>query len=99
MDIKLQFENEFSLHNFLDKEYFVNDGYKSIYNAFMIVKPKNQIILKSILKIIHNVSIKNLGENPWEPTGPKLIGSYYNREDQKLELVHYGPASFETVRN
>jgi len=98
MDIKLQFQNDFTLHKFIDKEYFVRDGHKSIYNAFIVVQKRNPILFKSILKIIHNVANKNLGENPWEPTGPKLIGSYYEW-DTKLELVHYGPVTNETVRN
>ena len=38
MDIKLQFENNFTLYDFINKEYFVRDGEKSVYNAFMVVK-------------------------------------------------------------
>jgi len=98
MDIKLEFVGDASLYRFLDKEYFVNDGEKSIYNAFMVLKKHNPMMKACIIRIVNNVATQTMGDTPWDPTGPRLVGSHYDWTIP-LELLHFGPTSNETIRN
>ena len=98
MDIKLEFISDYSLYNFIDKEYYVFDGGNNIYNAFMISEPGNKFLLESILNIVHNVANNFYGNTPWEPTGPGLIGKYYDWSN-KPYFTHYGPKQSETVHD
>ena len=98
LDIKLQFVN-CDLNHFIDKEYFVCDGKSSIYNSFLICKKNNIVLLKSILQIVYNVSIEYYGTTPYSITGPLLIGKIHESyNNTRLQLIHYGPKSNETIR-
>lgn len=107
MDIKLQFCEGYNLNKFMDKEYFANAGYLEhnekrigIYNAFMICKKNNAILLKTIMNIVYNVTIKHYGRTPYSITGPLLIGKIFETSEDKpcLSLIHYGPKYSETIR-
>ena len=107
MDIKLQFCEGYNLNRFMNKEYFANAGYLEhnekrigIYNAFMICKKNNPILLKSIINIVYNVTIKYYGRTPYSITGPLLIGKIFETSEDKpcLSLIHYGPKYSETIR-
>ena len=88
MDIKLK--TNVRLNKFLDKEYFVMDdpdyfnGKLGLFNAFMISKPNNEIFNKCIERVIKNVDNNFYGENPYQPTGPGLLGNIW-REMGLLE--------------
>jgi mannosyltransferase OCH1-like enzyme len=90
MDIKYTPINGFRFYNLLEKEHLVldiNENY--VYNAFMVCKPENQILLKAIYKICQNVRYKNYGSNILEPTGPALLGSLYSNEEKKnFDMKH-----------
>ena len=99
LDIKLQFCNNYTLHDFIDKEYFVKDGTGSIYNAFLVCKKENPVLLKTIQHIVENVSNNYYGETPYNPTATRLLGKIYELYHKPIfELTHYGPRSYETVR-
>jgi len=107
MDIKLQFCEGYNLNKFMDKEYFANASYLEydikrigIYNAFMICKKNNTILLKTIMNIVYNVTIKHYGRTPYSITGPLLIGKIFETSQDKpcLSLIHYGPKYSETIR-
>lgn len=99
LDIKLQFCNNYTLHDFIDKEYFVNDGTGSIYNAFLVCKKGNPVLLKTIQHIVENVSNNYYGETPYSPTATRLLGKIYELYHKPIfELTHYGPKSYETVK-
>jgi len=80
----MQCINGFTLSSVLDREYYVRDGditlnnvtYASIYNGMMTCAPKNPLLLSVIANIVYNVSVRFMGNNPWESTGPRLLGSH-----------------------
>jgi mannosyltransferase OCH1-like enzyme len=107
MDIKLQFCNGYTLNDFTDKEYFANAPYIEdnkkrigIYNAFMISKKDNPILLKSILHIVLNIIKNYYGNTPFYMTGPILIGKIVETSSIRpnLSLLHYGPKNKETIK-
>ena len=79
--------NEFKLIHLIQKEHFVLDSDKNgIYNAFMVCKPGNEILLKAINKIVENVKHRYYGSNYLEPTGPNLLIKYFS-EQEKNSLI------------
>ncbi len=91
-DIKYQPINNFKYSDLLfdDKEYYVRDrdvGGSGVYNALLICKPKNQILLKCINKIIENCKKKYYGMSALEPTGPLLMKNFFTtKEIKELEM-------------
>jgi mannosyltransferase OCH1-like enzyme len=91
-DIKYQPLKGFKYSELLfnDMEYFVRDCDKSgkgIYNALLICKSKNQILLKCINKILDNNQKKYYGTSSLEPTGPLLMKNFFTtNEINSLEL-------------
>ncbi len=91
-DIKMQPINGFKYSELLknNKEYYVRDydiSGRGIYNAVLICKPKNQILLKSINQIIENCKNKYYGKSTLYPTGPMLLKSYFTeKEIDDLEM-------------
>jgi len=83
LDVKFVPINGFKFLNILDREYWVldRDG-KGIYNAFMVCKKNNRILLSAIKKIVENVKNKYYGESPLVPTGPKLLIQYFTDEEK-----------------
>ena len=107
MDIKLKLSNGVNLNMFLDNDYFANGGYIEnnrtrigIYNAFMITRKANPILLNSIKHIVFNIAIKFYGTSPCSITGPLLVGKVVEASKKKpnLDLKHYGPKLKETIR-
>jgi mannosyltransferase OCH1-like enzyme len=95
MDIKFQPVNGFKFIVLTDKEHFVLDRSfylnikksSGIFNALMITKKYNPILLKSIETIVYNVKNKYYGENCLHPTGPALLGQiYFNSIDNLNDL-------------
>lgn len=100
LDIKYEPINNFKFIDLIDKEYFVKDreghwidNQIGVYNALMITYPKNEILLKCINQIVKNVSSLYYGYNSLYPTGPGLLGSYfdisYNFEIKFSECAKY----------
>lgn len=86
IDIKYTSCKYQKLIHFIDKEHFVMDcDKKGIYNAFMICKPGNKLLLDCINQIVINVKNKYYGSSFLEPTGPKLL---YNKMKER-EHIHY----------
>jgi hypothetical protein len=96
------------IHNFkfiylTQEEYFCKDIDESgsgIYNALIIVKPGNPIILKCIQKVIENISKKFYGTSSLEPTGPLMMKSFFSQDEifkLKLKLQLLGPKDNELV--
>jgi len=93
LDIKYEPVNGFSFnHLYPTKEYVVlerpgfweNNQY-GIYNALMICKPKNEMLLKCIQQIVKNVKENYYGINPLYPTGPGLLGKIYFHNKKPLK--------------
>jgi mannosyltransferase OCH1-like enzyme len=80
MDIKFKILPTCNLDAMITSEYFVQDrsdhflNGNGIYNAFIIVKPRNEYLLEAIQRIVINVRNKHYGYCPLYPTGPGLLG-------------------------
>ena len=84
LDIKYSNVGDFNLITLTDNEYFVIDIPKSgsgVYNAFMICKPGNKILLEAINRIVKNVDNEYYGESALYPTGPMLLIKCFSSED------------------
>ena len=90
MDVKYYPINNFKLVNLLLKEHWVLDNDKcGIYNALMVCKPNNEILLKSINQIVLNVKNKYYGNGFLDPTGPKLLSQYFTDTEKKnFDMKH-----------
>ena len=90
LDIKYYPVNGFKLFNLLKKEHWVLDNDKhGIYNALMVCKPNNEILLKAINQIVLNVKNKFYGNGFLEPTGPGLLAQYFtNEQKEKFDTKH-----------
>jgi mannosyltransferase OCH1-like enzyme len=90
MDVKYYPVNNFKLINLLEKEHWVLDnGEHGIYNALMVCKPNNEILLKAINQIVLNVKNKFYGDGFLDPTGPGLLAQYFTiNEKQNLDMKH-----------
>lgn len=62
------------------------DSKIGIYNAFMVCKPGNPVLIECIDRIVKNVKYKNYGHNPLYPTGPGLMGEVYFK-DRPIEKI------------
>ena len=90
MDVKYYPINKFKLVNLLVKEHWILDNDKQgIYNAVMVCKPNNEILLKAINQIVLNVKNKFYGNCFLEPTGPGLLAKYFtNEEKNNFDMKH-----------
>lgn len=98
LDIKFIPINGFRFINLLEKEHFVNEcGGFGIYNALLVCKPGNEILLKAINQIVENVKNKFYGSSCLDPTGPNLLGSLFTEEEKKsFDCVNGPPDSYKT---
>lgn len=101
MDIKYKPINGFKLYNLLEKEHWCLDvDGNNIYNAVMVCKPGNEILLKAIQKVCENVKNKYYGKNIFDPTGPALLGNLFSHEEKKqfdMKHVLYGTNDYDKV--
>lgn len=83
LDIKFHCTNGFKLIAITEEENFARDRPEGcLYNGFIAVLPKNEILLKCIYQIISNVKNKYYGERDLFITGPGLLGSYFTNEER-----------------
>ena len=90
LDIKYRPINSFKCINLCEKEHWVLDSdNRGIYNALMVCKPDNPILLKAIRQIVINVNVKYYGGSALDPTGPLLLARYFNTyEKTKFDMQH-----------
>ena len=92
LDVKYSCINNFKFYYLSDKEYFCKDldsphSQGGIYNALIICKPNNDIMLKSINKVVENVRNKYYGKTALHPTGPLMIKQFFtNNQINNLSL-------------
>jgi len=83
LDIKFHCINGFKLIALTEEEHFARDRPDGcLYNGFIAVLPKNEILLKCVYQIISNVKNKYYGERDLFITGPGLLGSYFTNEER-----------------
>ena len=81
-DIKFSCVNNFKFIYLTENELFIRDRPTNyIYNALIVVKPKNEILKKCIDKIAYNVKNKIYGNDCLSLTGPGLLGSFFTLEE------------------
>ena len=89
LDIKYRCVNGFKLSSL--KETFVKDLIKGyVYTALIVTPPKNEIMLKCIQQIVWNVKNKYYGKSVLQPTGPGLLGKWFDETQlnkMKLKVV------------
>jgi mannosyltransferase OCH1-like enzyme len=92
LDSKLYCVNDFKFIYLTDSEYFCEDikgmNPPGIYNAILVCKPYNNIMLKAINKILYNVKNKYYGDCGLEPTGPKMLGSFFSNNELQQLILH-----------
>jgi len=89
LDIKYEPLNGFRFINLLEKEHLVADlDNVCIYNALMVCKAGNEILLKVINRIVENVQTKFYGECYLSPTGPRLLSNFVSTNDDIVDLKH-----------
>lgn len=90
LDIKYRPVNNFRFITMTEKEHWVLDvDNNGVYNALIVCKPGNEILLKAINKIVENVKNKYYGNNALEPTGPLLLSNYFGLNDKKkFDMKH-----------
>jgi len=100
LDVKYVPINSFKMANLLTKEYWVLDLDKDgIYNALLVCKPGNEILLKAINDIVKNVENKFYGANCLEPTGPKLLWKYFNNKNIDINNSNFNHFELKHVLN
>ena len=89
LDIKYKPINGFRFVTLTESEHLVADiNNVDIYNALMICLPRNELLYKSIRKIVDNVNNKYYGSNFLEPTGPNLLSKFISTSDKIVDLKH-----------
>jgi hypothetical protein len=83
-------------HFVLERPYFWKPDTHGIYNALIISKPGNPILLTAIKNIVHNTQTDYYGFNRLYPTGPGLLGELYlGRINENIKMFD----NFEMVYN
>jgi mannosyltransferase OCH1-like enzyme len=97
LDIKYRPLNNFRFITMTEKEHWVLDADNfGIYNALMVCKPGNEVLLKAINKIVENVKNKYYGNSALEPTGPHLLASFFSsNEKNRFDMKHSFYSSHE----
>ena len=90
LDIKYQLINKFKFINLMEKEHWVLDMDKTgIYNALMVCKPNNKILLKAIQKVVENVKNRFYGSSCLHPTGPLMLAEFFTQPDKNnFDMYH-----------
>jgi mannosyltransferase OCH1-like enzyme len=97
LDIKFKCINGFKFITVTDKEYFVRDRISSghgIYNAIMICKANNPILLKAINRVVKNTQTNFYGKSFLHPTGPMMLKSIMDETtidniEMYMDLITY----------
>jgi mannosyltransferase OCH1-like enzyme len=90
LDIKYKPINRFKFINLMEKEHWVLDIDKNcVYNALIVCRPNNQILLKAINKVVENVKNKFYGTNCLHPTGPLMLAELFTQSDKNnFDMYH-----------
>jgi len=84
LDIKYIPVKGFKFINLLEEEHWTLDINKTnIYNALLVCKPKNEILLKAINQIVENVKNNYYGDSYLSPTGPQLLSQYFSEDEKR----------------
>lgn len=101
LDIKMRCVGDFRLIELTKQEHYVLDRPTSgflpnqigLYNAVMIQRPKNPLMMDCIAQIVRNVATLEYGFSCLYPTGPGLLGELYQKKKREyrlpdIDLIH-----------
>lgn len=90
LDIKYKPHNGFKFINLTEKEHWVLDADKNgVYNALMVCKPNNPILLQAINRVVENVRNRYYGSNCLQPTGPLMLADFFCRKTKNnFDMKH-----------
>lgn len=96
IDVKYHLLRPFRLIHLTKQEHWVLDADNNgVYNALMVCKPGNPILLKAIEDIVQNVKNRFYGTSCLEPTGPLLLSKYFTtNEKNHFDLNHVFISNF-----
>jgi hypothetical protein len=80
LDTKYSCINNFKFIYLTNHEYFCKDIDESgggIYNAFIVCKAQNNIMLQAINQVVQNVQNRFYGNHSLEPTGPLMLKNFF----------------------
>lgn len=109
MDMKMSCVGDFRLIELTKQEHYVMDrpqpsfmkNHIGIYNAVMIQKPRNPLMMDCILEIVENVKNLEYGYSALYPTGPGMLGVLYQEKKKKYglpEIDLFHDSHRETIR-
>jgi hypothetical protein len=93
LDVKYNCVDGFKLNELIHSEHFASDrpehfmNRNGIYQAIIVTKPGNNVLLECINKIVENVNNKYYGYNPLYPTGPGLMGDVFDNLNADKSLI------------
>jgi len=90
IDIKYTPMNHFKLISLTEKEHWVLDiDHNGVYNALIVAKPGNVILLHAINNIVENVKNRYYGNSCLDPTGPLLLAKLFSSDQkQAFDMKH-----------
>jgi mannosyltransferase OCH1-like enzyme len=90
LDMKFQSVNRFRFSQVIYKEQYTLDiDETSVYNAFLICKPRSKMMFKCIFQVVKNAKERNYTENDLTVTGPGMIKYLITKElKQESKLRH-----------
>ena len=108
LDMKMRCVGDFRLIELTKQEHYVKDrstteimpNHIGIYNAVMIQRPKNPLMMDCIMQIVKNVKNEEYGFGCLYPTGPGLLGLMYEEKKTKYRLPEidmYHESQRETI--
>lgn len=94
--MKMRCVGDFRLIELTKKEHYVLDrptsgflpGHIGIYNAVMVQRPRNPLMMDCIARIIRNVNTNEYGFGCLYPTGPGLLGDLYEQKQIMYRLTN-----------
>lgn len=100
MDIKYQCANGFKFISLTEQEHFVRDRPSHyVYTALIVTLPQNEILKKCINQIVENVKNKYCGSDPLVPTGPGLLGNFFEKEEVDNMGLYFQTSEIENKIN
>jgi len=94
LDIKYKCAKDFKLISIVDREHYVKDRIWfgtdfGIYNAFMVCKPNNKMLMNCINQIVENVKNRYYGEHTVDVSGPRLLNRFMADEDRNEIIFNF----------
>lgn len=110
LDSKFQCVGDFRFTELLDKEYYANDLPHDIAAGILVSRAGNPLLMVVIKEMVKNISLRFYGNNPYDITGPSLLGRIMNvtrnltfgesfsfYKDGRKILEPYGSYFFENI--